>query len=83
MDKEQLKSLLHTGIVCIRHRNKAGELRERRATLMPVFMPEAQTPVFVRPSPDHIVRVFDVDIDQWRTIIVANVETAAMATVEP
>ena len=75
MSLEYLLEQLRSGVVHIEHTTLANEHRTRRVTLAMSFIPDDCLPKGVpnRPLiPGHL-RVFDVDLQQWRTVITDSV----------
>lgn len=65
--------MLRTSIVRISHQKLDGEERTRSVTLAPEMIPGDKMPKTGRQSPEGMLRVFDVDLQEWRTIILNSV----------
>lgn len=72
-----LRELLREYILVVRHKNNAGEQRQRRVTLSKAAIPADKQPKTGREAPAHLTRVFDVDLQEWRTLINDTVEVLA------
>lgn len=70
MEKQEIKKLLRQGVVEFTFTKADGSVRSMNGTtkadLLPV-LDEDSTSKTHSVEPDHLVRVFDVDIQDWRS----------------
>lgn len=76
MNKNEIVSKLKTGVSIIKYVKTDGSLREAKATLDPVFLPQ-QTNNGSRSSNDLVVNYFDIEANGWRSFKVNELKEAA------
>lgn len=70
-----LRETLRDYIVTVRHRKNSGEWCQRRVTLKESAIPEDKRPNGNgRVAPADMIRAFDVELNEWRTLIIPTVE---------
>lgn len=80
---EPIRELLRRRVVNITFTKKDGTSRVLRGTLNQKLIPESAAPkgTQTRPDPEGVVRVFDLDIEQWRSFNVDSVSELEMLDV--
>ncbi len=79
MDVNDLRKLLHEGIVRVKFKKVNGDERLMTCTLNPELIPESAKPkggpTISEEKRDSTLRVYDVSAKGWRSFIVENVIT--------
>lgn len=77
MNRESMVDQLHRGICTVVFEKKDGSMREMHCTLHPDRLPQRQTLTEVSPTPPNpdTIRVFDTDLQEWRSFRVDSVNS--------
>lgn len=72
--KDDLRAKLRTGTHEIHFTKKDGTKSVMEATLDPVLLPDEPTPTTAtRPDHPHLLHVYSIDRQGWRSLIIENV----------
>ena len=75
MIKEQMKAELHIGIVEVIFTKADGSTRTMHCTLRNNLISESkESTKQAAPEPDHLIRVFDIEANGWRSFVVDRVQ---------
>jgi len=84
MNREQMVESLHRGICTVVFEKKDGSIRNMKCTLNPDRLPARQTLNEVEssttPQTESNIRVFDTDLQEWRSFRVESVQSFGTPT---
>lgn len=72
--KDYLRNALHNNIVYVEFTKKDGTLRKMKATLKPSLIPEENHPKGKRKVPQHLLPVWSIEDQGWRSITLSNIK---------
>jgi hypothetical protein len=77
MNREMMIENLHRGVCNVVFEKKDGTMRTMNCTLHPDRLPSRQVLTEVSPTPynSDTIRVFDVDVQEWRSFRVDSVRS--------
>ena len=74
IDRESIVTMLREGVVMVSFTKKNGDIRNMRCTLVQSLIPEDMKPKGTGlPVSESVIRVYDIDADDWRSFVVVNV----------
>jgi hypothetical protein len=74
----ELKDQLRNAIMKITFTKVDGSTRIMNATLQESYLPKTEAPGATKPAPDNLVRVWDLDKQDWRSVRVDRIQVVEM-----
>lgn len=74
MTREEMVSMLRDGLCYVEFEKKDGTLREMTCTVNQTHIPSDKIPKETVEYTDSVIRVFEVDKEQWRSFRVDSVK---------